>query len=291
MGIALQSWERYGWRGGWRQVYWLWRDRKGLAGNLITVLSNLVFLWGAFTWIASRMTGAEWFVPAGVPGWLEPFLGAALLLPMIHMGVRAVCVGRFFGWTFALGVPLRTIWANWLNCAATICALCRYTAARIRNRPLAWMKTEHVYPDGSALRTGWRRLGEILVESGSLTEDQLRFALRSLPEGVRLGEYLGVLGWVTEWELYEALSQQENVPLGHVEAAEVQREACRSLPLRFAREWKVFPFKIMAGSLFLAAAEAPGEELRRELARFTRLELRFQLVTPGNFATLVRHAL
>jgi hypothetical protein len=272
-------------------VYWLWRDRKGLAGNLFTVLSNLVFLWGAFTWIASRLTGAEWFVPGAVPGWLEPFLGAALLLPVIHMGVRAVCVGRFFGWTFAMGVPLRTIWANWLNCAATIFALWRYTAARIRHRPLEWMKTDHAYPARAALRTARQSLGEILVESGSLTPDQLQYAMRSLPEGVRLGDYLGMLGWVSEWELYEAMSRQENVPLGQVGTAEVQKEACRALPLRFAREWKVMPFKIMAGSLFVAAAEAPGEELRRELARFTRLELRFQLVTPSNFATLVRHAL
>lgn len=291
LGIALQSWERYGWRGGWRQVYWLWRDRKGLAGNLITVLSNLVFLWGALTWISSRLTGARWFVPAAVPVWLEPLAGFALVLPLLHMGVRAVCAGRFYGWKFALGVPLRTVWANWLNCAATICALARYTAARLGKRPLVWIKTEHDYPACPAIGGPRPLLGEILVESGALTSDQLEFALRSRSDGVRLGERLMALGWITEEQLYEALSRQANVPLGFVNAAEVQREACRALPFRFAREWRILPFKIMPGTLLVAAAEPPAEELRSELARQTRLEIRFQLVTPANFAALVRRAL
>ena len=31
-GIALQTWDRHGWRGGYVVKYWLWRDRKGLIG-------------------------------------------------------------------------------------------------------------------------------------------------------------------------------------------------------------------------------------------------------------------
>src|SRR5262249_32971139 len=29
-GIALQSWQQFGWQAGPGQLYWLWRDRKGL---------------------------------------------------------------------------------------------------------------------------------------------------------------------------------------------------------------------------------------------------------------------
>ena len=32
-GIALQTWQRHGWRGSAAEVYWFWRDRKGLLGN------------------------------------------------------------------------------------------------------------------------------------------------------------------------------------------------------------------------------------------------------------------
>jgi adsorption protein B len=290
-GIALQSWERHGWRGGVRQIYWLWRDRKGLLGNLVTVAANLVFLWGAGTWAVSQATGTFWALPRFVPPLPRPAVEAALLLPLLHLGVRAVCAGRLYGWLFAAGVPLRTVWANWLNFAATAGALWRYTAAKLRSRPLEWLKTEHAYPDRAALLSPRRKLGEILVESGVVSREQVQYALQSLPPNVRLGERLLGLGWLSEWQLYEALSRQDHVPLGQVGPQQIQRNACRALPARFAREWKILPFKIMSGSLFLAAAELPGEDLRHRLGRFTRLEIRFQLVTATNFQELTRDAL
>lgn len=289
-GIALQSWERHGWRGGWRQIYWLWRDRKGLLGNLVTIAANLVFFWGACTWVVSQAAGAAWALPQLVPLLPWPAVEAALLLPFLHLGVRTVCAGRLYGWLFAAGVPLRTIWANWLNFAATVRALWRYTAAKLRSRPLEWLKTEHAYPDRAVLLSPRRKLGEILVECGAVSREQVQYALQSLPPNVRLGERLLGLGWLSEWQLYEALSRQDQVPLGQVRPQQIQRNACRALPARFAREWKILPFKIMSGSLFLAAAELPGEELRRCLSRFTRLEIRFQLVTATNFEELSRDA-
>jgi adsorption protein B len=220
-----------------------------------------------------------------------PAVEAALLLPFLHLGVRTVCAGRLYGWLFAAGVPLRTIWANWLNFAATVRALWRYTAAKLRSRPLEWLKTEHAYPGRAVLLSPRRKLGEILVECGAVSREQVQYALQSLPPNVRLGERLLGLGWLSEWQLYEALSRQDHVPLGQVRPQQIQRNACRALPARFAREWKILPFKIMSGSLFLAAAELPGEELRHRLGRFTKLEIRFQLVTATNFEELSREAL
>ena len=43
-GIALQSWQRHGWSAPWPQLYWFWRDRKGLVGNLLSPAANLVCL-------------------------------------------------------------------------------------------------------------------------------------------------------------------------------------------------------------------------------------------------------
>ena len=57
LGIGLQCWERNGWRGTWPEKYWFWRDRKGLLGNPLSLLSNLVFLYGSLTWVARAMFG------------------------------------------------------------------------------------------------------------------------------------------------------------------------------------------------------------------------------------------
>jgi len=70
MGIVLQSWERRGWRAPPRQLYWLWRDRKGVAGNLLTPVLNLLFVYGVFTWGESELTAtlADWRATSGPAG-------------------------------------------------------------------------------------------------------------------------------------------------------------------------------------------------------------------------------
>lgn len=287
-GIALQGWQKHGWCGGLRQIYWLWRDRKGLAGNPLTVVSNLMFLWGLAGWAESRARGGAWRLPGAIPPEAQALLAASLLLPLAHLGVRMVCVGRLYGWRFAAGVPPRTVWANWINCAATLTALWRYSAARLRRRPLAWQKTRHAYPCAEVLRGPRRRLGEILVASGALPRQSLAVALESLPPGFRLGEYLVERGLAAEQSVYEALSLQQGIPLGPLREWEIEPNARRALPVRFTLDWKVLPFKILAGHLFLASCEPPSEALETELRRRTRLQIRFQLVTASNFAQLAR---
>ncbi len=45
-GIVLQGWQLHGWRAPRRQLYWFWRDRKGLIGNLLAPFANFLLLAG-----------------------------------------------------------------------------------------------------------------------------------------------------------------------------------------------------------------------------------------------------
>ena len=76
---------------------------------------------------------------------------ATLGLQMFHMLIRACCSARVYGMAFSLGVPVRAIWGNWINCFATVMAYYRYFSAVARGRPLVWLKTEHAYPNRAAL--------------------------------------------------------------------------------------------------------------------------------------------
>ena len=58
-GIGLQCWERNGWRGSLSEQYWFWRDRKGLSGNPLSLLSNFVFLYGVLTWMGAHIAGSS----------------------------------------------------------------------------------------------------------------------------------------------------------------------------------------------------------------------------------------
>ena len=269
MGISLQSWERMGVRVRPRDVYWFWRDRKGLVGNLIAPLTNILLVWG----ILHRSA-----VSGGMLRWMFP---CTLALAALHLTARCCAVARVYGARFALGVPLRAVYGNFLNCAATARALWRYAAAKAHGRPLVWLKTEHTYPTGTALIGHMRRLGEILVARGAVHPGLLESALKHKPPRERLGSYLTRSGLLEEWCLYEALAIQHSLPLG-VDGMVVRR-VTRALPAALAKRWKVLPFRVAAGELFLAGPELPSEEMARDIGRFSRLKIRYHLVTPGQF--------
>ena len=145
-GIALQGWERHGWGTEWRQRYWLWRDRKGLAGNLLTPAANLLFLYGCWSYLAAAAAGRPWELGARIPAGLAAAYSVALSSSALQVAMKMRWTARVYGWRFALGAPLRMPWANAVNCAATVAALLQFAGARFTRRALVWRKTEHVYP-------------------------------------------------------------------------------------------------------------------------------------------------
>src|SRR5580658_2703702 len=157
MGIALETWERHGWKGKPGEVYWLWRDRKGLLANPLSLLANLVFVYGLATAIWQRTTPL--FVALC---WLT------FSIQCVRLAVRMACVARVYGMLFALGVPVRAVYANALNAMAIFNAVGRYAIARAQKRPLKWLKTDHAYPNRATLLAHKRKLGEILVASGAV---------------------------------------------------------------------------------------------------------------------------
>ena len=283
-GIGLQSWERHGWRGSFAEVYWFWRDRKGLLGNPLSLFANFLFVYGLVTWLAATIGGWVW----GLERHTLPInvLLATLLIQIVQSSIRMACTGRLYGIGFALGVPLRAVCANWINTVATTRAISTYLRARIRHEPLVWLKTEHAYPSRNALMEHKRKLGEILVGSAYLEETDLNKALATQPAGLRLGEHLVKLGKLSQDDLYEALSLQQSLPAGRLEPLDVTPNVARSLPRHVVRDWRVLPFRIASGSMFLASPEIPTDELSRTVGGFTRLALRFHLVTPANFQEL-----
>ncbi len=291
-GNALQAWERHGWRVGFRQGYWFWRDRKGLIGNPATAVANAILLYCSATWMWSRHSGSTWAL-AGMTehAWAEPLLWITLFFQSVRTVVRAGCVARLYGWRFATGTPFRVFWANWINSAATIAAIARYAAARVLHRPLVWVKTEHMYPSRAALSPTGRPLCEVLVGSAYIEKADLRKALATKPRNVRTGEHLIALGLVSAEQLYEALSLQHNVPFEPLRPEQVPLRVARSLPAALAHKWKVVPFKTAAGRLYVAGPELPTDEMRSELGKHTSLEIEFQYITPKNFDELMTELL
>ncbi|PWU00281.1 MAG: hypothetical protein C5B51_25475 [Terriglobia bacterium] len=211
-GIALQGWQHHGWRAPAWQRYWFWRDRKGLVGNLISPLANVLF----FYWLVCCGAAAEhipWRFAALMPASLWPMCLIATWISLLQAGVRMHLSARVYGWRFAAGVPLRVVWGNIINCAATAEAVRQFLAARVRRKELAWRKTEHVYP-GAPVHIHTRpRLGEVLVRLRLVSMTELEDALRLKAPGQRLGEYLTAIHRITQENLEQALSSQAGQPV------------------------------------------------------------------------------
>lgn len=274
-GIALQGWQKHGWRTAPRQWYWFWRDRKGVAGNLLSPWTNVLFVCGLAGW-APLFRG---------PAWLTPVYAGLFGMAAVQVGFRVRASARIYGWRFAAGVPARMLWGNAVNGLATVRALHDFFAAARRNRTLSWRKTEHVYP---AMESSRPPLGEVLVRMGLLAAKELPEALCSKPPDMRLGDYLTQRGMVSEHDLYRALSLQAGIPLGAPPADEVNPAAVRCMPRTIARRWNVLPYRVQDGQLHIAATDVPSLEMTRALAEVVTLELRFRLLQPADFRALAR---
>jgi adsorption protein B len=274
-GIALQGWERFGWSGTPGEIYWLWRDRKGLIGSPLGMLANAVFLYGLATALWNRFSRLD-----------TELISATFVLQIWRMAIRMGCVARVYGLIFALGVPVRAIYANLLNATATGAALFQYASAKFRGRPLRWLKTDHSYPNRAALLAHKRQLGEILLDSGFVSNYALNEALSTQPQGIRLGEYLIRAGALDEHRLYEALSLQQGLPVTHINPTQVPRRIAHALPEPLAREWRVLPFRVSEGSLFLAGPDLPTPAMTTAMRPFTSLEIRFHLLASSEYKKL-----
>ena len=289
-GIALQSWERFGWGAGSGQAYWLWRDRKGLLSHPASMLANLVFVYGLARWAEASVTGAPWrlgeLVSASPP--LLVLLGANLGLLLWRQAVRAAFNVKAYGWLHGLTTPLRAPWANLINFCAVARAVGIFFSARLRGIPLRWHKTTHDYPAEAALSTHRRRLGEILVAAGRLQPYQLEHALASRDPGERLGDYLVRCRLLSEAQVHKAIATQHGLAFRRLDRYQLRPDARAELPEQTARQLGVIPFeKDPAGRLWFAGAEPPSPVLRRTLARYSERPQGFVLITPANLNRLL----
>lgn len=87
------------------------------------------------------------------------------------------------------------------------------------------------------------RLGELLVNSDIITEQQLELALNNPKRtGKKLGEFLIDEGIVTEENLARALSRQLNLEMADLQNIAVDADALNLVPVNVLKKNAVFPF-------------------------------------------------
>jgi type IV pilus assembly protein PilB len=102
-----------------------------------------------------------------------------------------------------------------------------------------------------------KKLGEILVANGAITEEQLQRALDfQRREGGLLGEILVKLGYIGEREIVQALTTQYGFPFVLLESFDFNQEAAKLVPENVARQYSLVPLDII-GDLLTVAMSNP----------------------------------
>lgn len=94
------------------------------------------------------------------------------------------------------------------------------------------------------------RLGELLINSGLITQEQLEAALtKQRTAGKKLGEFLIDENIVSEEQLMQALSQQLNLEMVDLQAQHVNKNVLKLVPVNVLKKNVVFPFDFAEGNI------------------------------------------
>ena len=117
----------------------------------------------------------------------------------------------------------------------------------------------------------YNRLGDMLVESGAITEAQLRQALElQAGSGERLGTVLQAHGFITERQLIDTLMNQVGVEYVDLNSLSIPSEMAQILPKNVAKKHMVVPVKASRTDVHLAMADPLNFVAVEEVRAITR---------------------
>ncbi len=128
------------------------------------------------------------------------------------------------------------------------------------------------------------RLGEVLVQHGAITEEQLQSALaEQRRSGRKLGRVLADLGLMSESSLHDFLSKHLKVPFVDLKQARVDREVVKLLPEPLARRYRAIVLLQDARGLLVGMADPSDIHAYDELQAKLKQPIRLALVGEADF--------
>lgn len=124
------------------------------------------------------------------------------------------------------------------------------------------------------------RLGEILVQHGLLTPDQLSSALQEQQRsGRKLGRVFVESGYVTEAQISEALARQFHIPFIDLKQFNAEPELVRRLPEAQARRFRALVLEDRGTAYLVGMADPTDLFAYDEIARILRKEILLAVVS------------
>jgi bacteriophage N4 adsorption protein B len=290
IGIVFQGYVTHGWTRDWRLNYFLWRDRKGVFTNFFSFAANLILFQLILVWLY------EAFWPEAYR-FLSIFEESELLVILLWINVilmtnrilqRTIFVTQYYGLFQGLLSLPRMLLGNFINFLANWRAI-KQVIAQGNPRRVAWDKTTHDFPSLGEISRARRMIGLILVSQHCLTEDELKSALLSKPEGMRIGTWLVHSGKISPRQLAEGLSEQAKVPYLSIDAYALSPDLIATLPADIALHYAVLPIKRDGRDLVVATESALSPIALSALRRKLGLNVEYVIAQIGQVTVGLRH--
>ncbi len=119
-----------------------------------------------------------------------------------------------------------------------------------------------------------KRIGEMLIDAGVLTPEQLHEGLKKQKEtGEPLGKVITKLGFLTEHDFIIALSQQLDLPYLFLNNYNFDPEVKSLIPEEYARHNKIIPLFKIGSTLMIGISDPTNIDIFDELSRMTKMEI------------------
>jgi len=136
-----------------------------------------------------------------------------------------------------------------------------------------------------------KRIGEVLIEQGLITEEQLALGLEEQRRsGLQVGKCLVKLGFISEIKLVDVLSAQLDIQHVVLENFNISRELLRTVPEEMARKYKVIPLFEQDGKITVAMADPTNLRTIDHLKFKTGREIEPVIATEKGILSAIEHS-
>jgi len=131
-------------------------------------------------------------------------------------------------------------------------------------------------------------LGEILVRRGATSAEKVRDALLKKQAGERLGHTLVRLGWASEEDVLQALSEQVRIPCVDLSQADVDPSLLNPAIVKTIFQRKVLPLDRSNGSIRVAVSDPLDLEVLDDLRLLLKSDIKPVIGRPSDIERLIR---
>jgi len=133
-------------------------------------------------------------------------------------------------------------------------------------------------------------LGEILVENGDCSEEQVQEALKSQEEqgtGKRIGEILMEMGHIDQKALTRAISKQSGIPIVDLKKTKIPSQVLTLIDAKVVREFKIIPVRKKANTYTVVMSDPQDFETLDKLRFILSSEIQPLISTPQDISQAI----